>query len=180
MWRTGGWRRCRPAGWGGPTKWPPPSPSSARRRRRTSTEAPWPSMARWVHERRPNDERERDPGAGSLRARTDQGPGGRGRRDGHDVGRPRRRLARPRRGRAHPRGPLRHPDRRREARGRRVGGRRRAVDPVDRGRAGDGLGVSRDVVITGRGAVTSIGEGADAFLDALYERRSGIADGLGP
>jgi 3-oxoacyl-[acyl-carrier-protein] synthase II len=39
---------------------------------------------------------------------------------------------------------------------------------------------SRSVVITGRGAVTSIGEGADAFLDALYERRSGIADGLGP
>ena len=42
------------------------------------------------------------------------------------------------------------------------------------------LGVrSHDVVITGRGAVTSIGEGADAFLDGLYERRSGIADGLG-
>ena len=40
--------------------------------------------------------------------------------------------------------------------------------------------VAREVVITGRGAVTSIGEGADAFLDALYERRSGIADGLGP
>jgi 3-oxoacyl-[acyl-carrier-protein] synthase II len=40
--------------------------------------------------------------------------------------------------------------------------------------------VARDVVITGRAAVTSIGEGADAFLDALYERRSGIADGLGP
>jgi 3-oxoacyl-[acyl-carrier-protein] synthase II len=39
---------------------------------------------------------------------------------------------------------------------------------------------SRSVVITGRGAVTSIGEGADAFLDGLYERRSGIADGLGP
>jgi 3-oxoacyl-[acyl-carrier-protein] synthase II len=39
---------------------------------------------------------------------------------------------------------------------------------------------SRDVVITGRGAVTSVGEGADAFLDGLYERRSGIADGLGP
>src|SRR3954467_6987051 len=39
---------------------------------------------------------------------------------------------------------------------------------------------TRSVVITGRGAVTSLGEGADAFLDALYERRSGIADGLGP
>jgi 3-oxoacyl-[acyl-carrier-protein] synthase II len=40
--------------------------------------------------------------------------------------------------------------------------------------------VARDVVITGRGVVTSIGAGADPFLDALYERRSGIADGLGP
>jgi 3-oxoacyl-[acyl-carrier-protein] synthase II len=39
---------------------------------------------------------------------------------------------------------------------------------------------NRDVVITGRGAVTSVGEGADAFLDGLYARRSGIADGLGP
>ena len=39
---------------------------------------------------------------------------------------------------------------------------------------------AREVGITGRGAVTSIGEGADAFLDALYQRRSGIADGLGP
>jgi 3-oxoacyl-[acyl-carrier-protein] synthase II len=38
--------------------------------------------------------------------------------------------------------------------------------------------VTRDVVITGRGAVTSIGEGADAFLDAVYARVSGIVDGL--
>ncbi len=36
-----------------------------------------------------------------------------------------------------------------------------------------------EVVVTGRGVVTSIGEGADAFLDALWTRRSGIADGLG-
>jgi 3-oxoacyl-[acyl-carrier-protein] synthase II len=37
----------------------------------------------------------------------------------------------------------------------------------------------RDVVITGRGVVSSIGEGAEAFLDALMERRSGLRDGLG-
>ena len=50
----------------------------------------------------------------------------------------------------------------------------------DRRRAGGRVRVmAPTVVITGRGAVTSIGEGADAFLDALYERRSGIADGLG-
>ena len=36
-----------------------------------------------------------------------------------------------------------------------------------------------DVVVTGRGVVTSIGEGADAFFDALLARRSGIADGIG-
>jgi 3-oxoacyl-[acyl-carrier-protein] synthase II len=47
-------------------------------------------------------------------------------------------------------------------------------------RPGGSAKPTRSVVITGRGAVTSIGEGADAFLDALYERRSGIADGLGP
>jgi 3-oxoacyl-[acyl-carrier-protein] synthase II len=39
--------------------------------------------------------------------------------------------------------------------------------------------VSRAVVITGRGAVTSLGEGADPFFDALLERRSGIVDGVG-
>jgi 3-oxoacyl-[acyl-carrier-protein] synthase II len=37
----------------------------------------------------------------------------------------------------------------------------------------------RDVVVTGRGVVSSIGEGADAFIDALLERRSGLSDGLG-
>jgi 3-oxoacyl-[acyl-carrier-protein] synthase II len=36
-----------------------------------------------------------------------------------------------------------------------------------------------DVVVTGRGVVSSIGEGADAFIDALMERRSGLQDGLG-
>ena len=37
-----------------------------------------------------------------------------------------------------------------------------------------------DVVVTGRGVVSSIGEGADAFLDALVARRSGVVDGIGP
>jgi 3-oxoacyl-[acyl-carrier-protein] synthase II len=36
-----------------------------------------------------------------------------------------------------------------------------------------------DVVITGRGVVSSIGEGADAFFEALLGKRSGIADGVG-
>ncbi len=36
-----------------------------------------------------------------------------------------------------------------------------------------------DVVVTGRGVVSSIGEGADAFFDALLAKRSGIADGVG-
>ncbi|HEU4658636.1 MAG TPA: beta-ketoacyl-[acyl-carrier-protein] synthase family protein [Capillimicrobium sp.] len=36
------------------------------------------------------------------------------------------------------------------------------------------------VVVTGRGVVTSLGEGADPFFDALIDRRSGIADGVGP
>jgi 3-oxoacyl-[acyl-carrier-protein] synthase II len=34
------------------------------------------------------------------------------------------------------------------------------------------------VAVTGRGVVTSLGEGADAFFDALIESRSGILDGL--
>jgi 3-oxoacyl-[acyl-carrier-protein] synthase II len=37
-----------------------------------------------------------------------------------------------------------------------------------------------EIAITGRGVVSSIGEGADAFVDALLERRSGIVDGLAP
>jgi 3-oxoacyl-[acyl-carrier-protein] synthase II len=35
------------------------------------------------------------------------------------------------------------------------------------------------VVITGRGVVSSIGEGTDAFFEALLSKRSGIADGVG-
>ena len=34
-----------------------------------------------------------------------------------------------------------------------------------------------EIAITGRGVVSSIGEGADAFVDALLERRSGVVDG---
>jgi 3-oxoacyl-[acyl-carrier-protein] synthase II len=34
------------------------------------------------------------------------------------------------------------------------------------------------IVVTGRGVVTSVGEGPDAFFDALLERRSGIEDGV--
>jgi 3-oxoacyl-[acyl-carrier-protein] synthase II len=34
------------------------------------------------------------------------------------------------------------------------------------------------VAVTGRGVVTSLGEGADAFFDALLAGRSGIVDGL--
>ena len=36
-----------------------------------------------------------------------------------------------------------------------------------------------EVVVTGRGVVSSIGEGADAFFDALLAKRSGIEDGVG-
>jgi 3-oxoacyl-[acyl-carrier-protein] synthase II len=36
------------------------------------------------------------------------------------------------------------------------------------------------IAITGRGVVSSIGEGADAFIDALLERRSGVVDGMAP
>ncbi|MDX6708731.1 MAG: 3-oxoacyl-[acyl-carrier-protein] synthase [Solirubrobacteraceae bacterium] len=37
-----------------------------------------------------------------------------------------------------------------------------------------------EIAITGRGVVSSIGEGADAFVDALLERRSGVVDGVAP
>jgi 3-oxoacyl-[acyl-carrier-protein] synthase II len=37
-----------------------------------------------------------------------------------------------------------------------------------------------EIAITGRGIVSSIAEGADAFVDALLERRSGIVDGMAP
>jgi 3-oxoacyl-[acyl-carrier-protein] synthase II len=40
--------------------------------------------------------------------------------------------------------------------------------------------VSVSVVITGRGVVSSIGEGAETFLDAVMDRRSGVADGIAP
>ena len=36
-----------------------------------------------------------------------------------------------------------------------------------------------DIVVTGRGVVSSIGEGADEFFDALLAKKSGIADGIG-
>jgi len=38
--------------------------------------------------------------------------------------------------------------------------------------------VTSSVVVTGRGAVTSIGEGADAFFEALLAKTSGVADGI--
>jgi len=37
-----------------------------------------------------------------------------------------------------------------------------------------------DVVVTGRGVVTSLGEGAAPFFDALVGRQSGIVDGISP
>ncbi|MDX6696916.1 MAG: 3-oxoacyl-[acyl-carrier-protein] synthase [Solirubrobacteraceae bacterium] len=39
--------------------------------------------------------------------------------------------------------------------------------------------MNRGIVVTGRGIVSSIGESADAFVDALMKRRSGIVDGVG-
>jgi 3-oxoacyl-[acyl-carrier-protein] synthase II len=36
-----------------------------------------------------------------------------------------------------------------------------------------------EIVVTGRGVVSSIGEGADQFFDALLAKNSGIADGIG-
>jgi 3-oxoacyl-[acyl-carrier-protein] synthase II len=36
-----------------------------------------------------------------------------------------------------------------------------------------------DVVVTGRGVVTSLGESVEGFFDSLVGRRSGIADGVG-
>jgi 3-oxoacyl-[acyl-carrier-protein] synthase II len=46
-------------------------------------------------------------------------------------------------------------------------------------RASTHPGENIDIAITGRGVVSSIGEGADAFFDALLERRSGVVDDLG-
>ena len=45
--------------------------------------------------------------------------------------------------------------------------------------AGPAAAATADVVVTGRGVVSSIGEGADAFFDALLAKRSGIADAVG-
>ena len=39
---------------------------------------------------------------------------------------------------------------------------------------------SVEIAITGRGVVSSIAEGADAFVGALNERRSGVVDGVAP
>ena len=38
--------------------------------------------------------------------------------------------------------------------------------------------MTASVVVTGRGAVTSIGEGADTFFEALLAKKSGVADGI--
>ncbi|MDX6723275.1 MAG: 3-oxoacyl-[acyl-carrier-protein] synthase, partial [Solirubrobacteraceae bacterium] len=35
------------------------------------------------------------------------------------------------------------------------------------------------IVVTGRGIVSSIGDDADEFFEALLAKRSGIADGVG-
>src|SRR6202030_3768751 len=100
------------------------------------------------------------------------------RRAQQHVERPRRRLARPRRGRQGARGPLRRADRRWAAEGHRVGRRRAGARPGARPREGGRTGVT-GVVVTGRGVVSSIGEGADAFFEALLAKRSGIEDGAG-
>jgi 3-oxoacyl-[acyl-carrier-protein] synthase II len=52
------------------------------------------------------------------------------------------------------------------------------VMPAGASRAGAGPG--REVVVTGRGVVSPLGEGADVFFDALLARRSGIRDGAAP
>ena len=45
-------------------------------------------------------------------------------------------------------------------------------------RASTHPGENVDIAIVGRGVVSSIGEGADAFFDALIARRSGVVEGL--
>jgi 3-oxoacyl-[acyl-carrier-protein] synthase II len=47
-------------------------------------------------------------------------------------------------------------------------------------RASSHPGEHVDIAITGRGVVSSIAEGPDAFFDALLDRRSGIVDGGAP
>ncbi|MDP9399527.1 MAG: beta-ketoacyl-ACP synthase II [Actinomycetota bacterium] len=44
----------------------------------------------------------------------------------------------------------------------------------------NGGGASREVVVTGRGVISPVGEGADLFFDALVARRSGVRDGAAP
>ncbi len=41
------------------------------------------------------------------------------------------------------------------------------------------MSAAPEIVVTGRGVVTSIGEGAEPFFDALLAKKSGIADGIG-
>ena len=41
------------------------------------------------------------------------------------------------------------------------------------------MSAAPEIVVTGRGVVSSIGEGADAFFDALLAKKSGISDGVG-
>src|SRR3954471_5995835 len=114
-------------------------------------------------------------------ARRDQGAGRRGGHPGEHVERSRRRLPRPRRGRQGARGPLRDPDRRRPAEVDRLGRRRRLTGAGACAGEGGCLGVSPapEIVVTGRGVVSSIGEGADQFFEALLAKKSGIADGVG-
>ncbi len=41
------------------------------------------------------------------------------------------------------------------------------------------MSAAPEIVVTGRGVVSSIGESADAFFEALLGKKSGIADGIG-
>ena len=41
------------------------------------------------------------------------------------------------------------------------------------------MSAAPEIVVTGRGVVSSIGEGAEPFFDALLAKKSGIADGIG-
>src|ERR687886_2820060 len=147
-------------------------------------------MGGWAHDgTRPSGgtghgQRAQRPGgpAGHPRgAQRDQGARRRGGDPGQHLERPRRRLARPRRGCQGAGGPLRDPDRRRQAEGDRLGRRRRQPRPGARAREGGRLGVTPapEIVVTGRGVVSAIGGGADAFFEALLGKRSGIADGVG-
>ena len=41
------------------------------------------------------------------------------------------------------------------------------------------MSAAPEIVVTGRGVVSSIGETADEFFEALLAKKSGIADGIG-